>query len=255
MRACRHVALMALVLASAVVVVASPAFATPRLTTSTGASGSRPDNGAVSPFVTPIGDTLRRSITISETYGLGSGSSSNMRSLAGAEITFTCIRITASAFPDITHTRLKVTSFNTESCRTDQTGTRGDVVSEVSSSRPAFIHLTRVTAGPPRSADGVFEITARRSFSYHIKLGASDICVLTFIPQSMRMRSTTTNRTLEINDPTLRFTLDSAAGGTSCPNPAVLSGLRATTNIRYTEDEASGFRVTDTSNVAESGRS
>jgi hypothetical protein len=254
MRAFRHLALVAAVLASAVVVVASPAFATPRLTTSTGASGGRPDNGAVSPFVTPIGDTLRRSLTVSETYAAGLGSSFRARTLAGGEASTTCIRVTASAFADITHTRVKVTSKTYDGCRGDQTGLRSDIVSEVNSSKPAFFHVTRAIAGPPLSADGVFEITARRSLSQHIKSGAADVCVLTFVPQSIRVRVTSTNRTITVSDPTVRFTLDSAAGGTSCPDPRVLAEQRSGTNIRYTEDEAMGVRVTDTSNFEDSTR-
>jgi hypothetical protein len=247
MRAFRHLALVALMLASAVAVVVSPAFATPRLTTSTGASGSRPDNGAVIPFITPIGDTLTRSITISETYAARAGLSEALRNLAGATFTITCIRVTASMFPDITHTRLKITSLTLDGCRLDESGLRVDVVSEISSSKPAFIHFTRVTAGPPRSADGVLEITARRSLSSHIKLGANDICVITLIPQSFRLRSTSTNRTIEISDITLRVTLDSALGGSACPDPAILGQLRSITNLRYTEDVVSAFRVTDLS--------
>jgi hypothetical protein len=238
----RCVALVALVLASAVVVVASPAFATPRLTTSTGASGGRPDNGAVSPFITPIGNTLRRSITVTNVYALGRGSSFVVRSLSGGSLVWTCVRLAGLAFPSITHTRLKVTSFSIGDCQFDLVGFSIVVTTGASSSTPYFIHLT----GSPTasSTDGVFELPNGQGITFSIRNGGLTLCEITTIPQSLRLRLTDLNRQVQVLDPTIRFTLDSSFGGTVCPDPARTMGLTTATFVRYTEDEASRFRAT-----------
>jgi hypothetical protein len=246
MRAFRHLALVALVLASAVVVVASPASATPALTTST---GTRPDGGAVEPFLTPIGDTLRRSITISQTFGARRGSSFSFVNLNTRITSLTCIRVTASMFPDVTHTRSRIPSLSFDGCLIDNDSTiKGEVTfTSISSSSPFFIHFTRIQDG---SMEGMLEIPAGQGISFDLKSipGGATLCEITLYPQSLRLILLTPNRTLTVRHHLVRYTLDNAPGGGQCPNPNRTGELTTDPSgvevIRYTEDENSRFRST-----------
>ena len=155
MRTARRLTLLALMLVSAVVVVASPAFATPRLTTST---GTRPDGGAVSPFVSPIGDTLTNSITITTVVAAGTrrGSSFTVTNLARAADAITCIRIDSlKRGPADTHTprdlRIRLPRLPRR-----RPGVRVDVVvNHISSSNPYYLTSQPTTAAdqPQRSSN------------------------------------------------------------------------------------------------------
>jgi hypothetical protein len=93
MKAIRSGLLAALVLVTAVVVIASPAFATPNITAS---SGTR----AVSPFFTPIGSTTSAS----------AGFSTDFRFNFDGTFSVTCRRAIAWFYVPATHTQGLVTS-------------------------------------------------------------------------------------------------------------------------------------------------
>ena len=239
MRAIRRSALVVLVLVSAVVVVAAPAFATPRLTTST---GTRPDNGAVSPFMSPIGDTLTNSITITVRVAAGarSGSSFGVRNLAGGSDSVTCIKATVSSEVVPTHTRIAIYSFDFLGCRTDSAGLRVDIVTNhISSSSPYYLHITTNNGGG--SATGVFELPEGSSIDIFIKSGGLDVCQMHAGPQSLRGvtitdGSVTRTRTMSIaSGTTIDFSLPRALT-TACPDPRARTSETSVTPIAFTFD-------------------
>jgi hypothetical protein len=234
MKSLRRAALVALALVSAVVVVASPAFATPRLTTST---GTVPDGGAVRPFVTPIGDTLTSSITISQTFAARAGFSVASTALDRTASTVTCVRLTASGHAFATHTRISISSFHLDGCRTDGTNLVVHASSlGINTSTPMKIHITSIDGAIPTSSNGTLEIPPGAGLSFSIKSGAVTVCTETVIPQSLRLRLTTRNRTIELSDPTVRYGLDRGFLFAGCPDPSRTARFDSVTAIRYTTD-------------------
>ena len=240
MKAFRRVALVALVLVSAVVVVASPAFATPRLTTST---GTRPDGGAVSPFVSPIGDTLTNSITVTTAVAAGTrrGSSLSVTSLARAADAITCIRVTASGEVPSTHTRLAIYSLDFLGCRDDTLGAVVHVVvNHISSSNPYYFHLTTNNGGG--SGTAVFEIPTGSTIDIFVKNAGIDVCQVTVGPQSVNGvvitdGSVSRARTINVASTarSVRFALPRALT-TGCPDPAQGGTQNSVTAIPFTFD-------------------
>jgi hypothetical protein len=199
-KALRSGALVVLVLVSAVVVVASPAFATPRLTTSTSTRTGRPDNGAVSPFWTPIGSTTTNSITISQRSASGRGLSLTARNADLATGRWTCSTLLATGFPGVTHTRLTISRFDIQECKSDETA----AVVTFTTTPPYFLHLS--TGPVANSTTGHLEIPPGSGLSYETFLGVP--CRVTIRPQSVRLTVTDNLTTLDIRDPTLVFNLD-----------------------------------------------
>jgi hypothetical protein len=147
MKALRGSVLVALVLISALVVIASPAFATPNLTASSG-------NTAVAPFITP--QTNTRSLYT------GSATNSSL-SIAGVD-TISCTTSRVSGYASTTHTQVRLTdlTFGTGgSCRAGL----GTVVSPIScladSRTPWFLHVSSIVSGGGArgSATGTVSIT------------------------------------------------------------------------------------------------
>jgi hypothetical protein len=244
MKAFRRLALVALVLVSAVVVVASPAFATPRLTSST---GTRPDGGASTPYITPIGDTLTRSITItfSSRPGARAGSSLTMRTLGGLTDGLTCIRLTISGWVTTTHTTISIDSISFLGCREDNVGLRIDiVVNHSSSSNPYFIHFTGVPAA--NSTTGKFLIPAGSSIDLFIKNAGVDVCQAQVQPQSVAgVTLTDRNRLISVaSGPTIEYSLPNAAGGAACPDPRARGTQTAVTAIPYISDDGTAYVAT-----------
>ena len=102
MRSFRGSVLVALMLVSALVVVASPAFATPNITAS---SGTRNDDehraGAVSPFVTP---------SMPSQSSWTARSTNSQLSVPALGSTLSCPTSSVSAYATTTHTQLLLTS-------------------------------------------------------------------------------------------------------------------------------------------------
>jgi hypothetical protein len=212
MKSLKGAVLLALVLVSALVVVASPAFATPRLTSSTG-TAARPDNGAVSPFITPIGDTVRSSINATSPR-----SDFSALIIGGlATYTITCSS-RGTAYVGVTHTQAILTSLVFETCRDSLNGSPRVSTTVSSPDHPWFLHV-RAAAGA-NSWDGTVNIPAGSTASIITRPIGQD-CRITVGPQSVRLRDTdrAATRTIEVSDRTVRFSLD--AGSTSgCPDPA-----------------------------------
>ena len=247
MGALRRVALLMLALVSVVVMASSPAFATPRLTTST---GTRPDNGAVSPFISPIGNTLDRSITITFRTAVGArlGSSFSYTSFLGTRIAFTCLRVTASGEISPTHTRIALYSFDILGCRDDAGGSVITfATNHISSSNPWYIHLTRSLGG--NSADAVLEIPAGSSLSFVFLIDGADHCESIVQPQSIRgITLTERARTIALNTTTtIDFSLPSF--GRVCPDPRGRLAMAAVTSLPYTADDGTSYTIQDTSRL------
>jgi hypothetical protein len=107
MRSIRRSALVALVLVSALVVVASPAFATPNLTASSGNRSPVPPNthspDAVAPFITPSTNTR----SLYTAY-----STDSQFVLAALGVTLSCVDSNVSGYATITHTQFRLTSIS-----------------------------------------------------------------------------------------------------------------------------------------------
>jgi hypothetical protein len=139
MTARKSILIMALALVSGLVAIASPAFATPNLTAS---SGTR----AVSPFITPIGST--RSLSI------GSSTDSQI-ALPSLGATVSCTTSTVAGYVDTaTNTQLRLTSVsfgnNRGSCRVSPAGTvdnRPDITCTATSANPWFLHASSLPGG------------------------------------------------------------------------------------------------------------
>ena len=236
----KRIALAVLVLSSAVVVVTSPAFATPRLTTST---GTRPDNGAVSPFLSPIGDTLANSLTVTTLVAAGSrrGVSFSWTTFALVSQAATCIKVTASGEVVPTHTRIALYSLDFLGCREDAGGSRIDFAfNHISSSNPFYIHLTTNNGGG--SGTAVLEIPPGSSIDWFFKSGALDICQMRIQPQSMLGGTLTDGSVSRIRSialapgRTVDFSLPIAFGRGFCPDPRFRMNLLAVTGLAYTFD-------------------
>ncbi len=190
-------ALVALILVVAAVIVASPAFATPRLTTSTG-------NAAVSPFITPITPTT------SSFTGRSSDSVLAIDLPLGLSARVQCRTAIASGYVSTTHTQARITSLSfgdgggdsLTNCvvRTpfgDGTVDRDSVTCTATSRAPWHLHV-RSTPDGGRSWDGTvntsspctFVTTAPRASSCRITVDAN---------QSISARYTNANGTLELD--------------------------------------------------------
>jgi hypothetical protein len=150
MKQLRTGVLVAMVLVSALVVVTSPAFATPQITASSGTEdGRRPHDGrAVAPFITPSTNT--RSLYT----GAATRPVLTVPSLAGA--TVTCDVSNVSGYATTTHTQFRITSVSfSRNCVTNPPGrVDNDPIScAASSNRPWLLHVRTVDAAR-RSASG-----------------------------------------------------------------------------------------------------
>jgi hypothetical protein len=202
MKAFRSGLLVALVLVTAVVVVASPAFATPNVTAS---SGTR----AVSPFITPIGST---------TSGSRGLSTDSRFDLGGASLT--CRRAIARLYVPATHTQGLVTSLrfgepgrSPGECAVSFifNGTiDGTQVIDptTNSTTPSRLHVRTVSG---TSATGTINVSGAFTFVVTI-VGVS--CTLTVPVQSVDGVYTSTTRSLAVSDRTVTTTV---AGGGGCP--------------------------------------
>ena len=146
----RATLIVALALVSALIAVASPAFATPNLTAS---SGTR----AVSPFITPIGNT--RSLSI------GSSTDSQF-ALPSLGVTVSCTTSTVAGYVDAaTRTQIRVTSISFGDrggrCRVSPSGTvdnRPDITCTATSANPWFLHTRNLPSAT--SAGGTINPTS-----------------------------------------------------------------------------------------------
>jgi hypothetical protein len=245
-----HLALLALLLVSAVIVVVSPAFATPKLTTST---GTRPDGGAVSPYFTPIGSATS-SITINQSYG-GSrrGSSFVGRDKDANVVGFTCDEVRGSGHVLATHTRLRITSLAFGRCTVDGQPASLSVTFSANATTPCFLHLRRGTAP---SWEGTLELTRTCTITVLVTAAIiGNICQFTIAAQSVRLRNTDTNTQLETSDRTVILVSNRVNSG-RCPEDtwrASTGELSSVTAVRYRHDTATterAFRVDTFSPVA-----
>jgi hypothetical protein len=243
--------LVALMLASAVAVIASPAFATPRLTTST---GTRPDGGGVSPFFTPVGSATS-SITINQSYGGNRrGLSVRGRDKDGNAFSFTCDEIRASGHVLATHTRLTITRLDLGRCTIDSVVGTLSVVVSANATTPCFLHLR---SGAAPSWEGAFELTRTCTMTVIVTAPLiGNICQFSVREQSVRLRDTDTNTQLEIRDPTV-ILASTRVDSRRCPEDTWRIGpleVVTVTPIRYRHDTAATearFRSTLTSNFAD----
>jgi hypothetical protein len=240
MKTLRSGVLVALVLVSAVVVVASPAFATPNLTSSTSSRAGRPDNGAVSPFITPIGTTTTNSIEVNDRYGSGSGSSFTARNALRITVSLTCSSLEVRGFAGVTHTQLTISRIDFNECKSDQTGDGATVTT-----RPNyFLHVTSQPAAS--SGGGVFIIPPGGNVNIDIGAGR---CVLTVRSGSVRGTATDNIERININDRTVIFNLDRGSP-TFCPDHRTNNRAeqRSNTDIDY-ENLGGRIRITAASPV------
>jgi hypothetical protein len=252
MKGLRNGVLVALVLASVAVGIASPAFATPRLTTSTG-TAVRPDNGAVSPFFTPIGRSEGSAITITDVYPFGQGWSFKARTASGTTLRETCSRVRASGFVGPTHTYIRISELEFTECKIDGLNIPSVAqVMGVDSETPLRIHLRR-SAGAS-SWDATLNIGPGRA----ITLTAAGIvaCRLFIGPQSITARDTDVRTQLEIPSSPAVFKSEAGSDPNVCPVPQAGVGfIEAATAITYRHEtratEERFFRSTATSNLGD----
>jgi hypothetical protein len=252
MRTLRSGVVVALVLVSAIiVVVASPAFATPNLTTSTSTRAGRPDNGAASPFVTPVGAPGTNSVTISQrTEPAGRrGVSFQFRTQGRTPLFVTCAEIQATAFAGTTHTRLTISDRFPflGYCYLDGGGEIPPHV-VVGVSAPYFLHITRNLAA--NTWQGALEI--RSSFGIQITFSPrrGSVCELSIRPQSLTGIIITDNlTTIEISDRTAIFSLNSGDPA-ECPDHRTnnRAEIVSATRFNYAIDTKT-TRITATSPV------
>ncbi len=148
MKSLRGGVLVALVLISALVVIASPAFATPNLTSST---GTRP----VSPFITPT------SLSTSSSTFRAAGISLSIPALG---LALTCRQSWGSGYTDAaTHTNFRITSLSFNGCTVDGgLGTfdnNGTITCDATTRVPWLLTAKTVDAAR-RSASGSISIPA-----------------------------------------------------------------------------------------------
>jgi hypothetical protein len=137
MKALKTIALAVMALATGLVIVASPAFATPNLTAS---SGTR----TVSPFFTPIGNTRS---------GLSGLSNDSQITIPTIGTTIICSNSTIRGYVDTTHTQIRITSLSFGddggACvlnpRVGTVDNRPDITCTATSANPWLLHVTNVT--------------------------------------------------------------------------------------------------------------
>ena len=178
MKSLKKGALAALVLVVALVVVAQPAFATPRLTTSTGTA-------AVSPFITPVSADSRSHSTF--TAGRTS------LSISALGLSVTCLTSSGSGYVPATHTRFAITSLSFG------TGVAGDCVTtpagsvdgnrvhcDVNTRTPWYLHVTSVVGV---SSQGAVEIANNARCRFVVTLGALGSSTVTIEPGQSCVRT------------------------------------------------------------------
>jgi hypothetical protein len=223
MKALRRGVLGALLLTSAVVVVAAPAFATPRLTTST---ANVPDGGAVSPFWTPIGSTTSNSVTITHTSAARRGLSISGLNASGLLVTATCRTTNATAFAGLTHTRLTVSSLSFTGCTVDGLG----LAVTVTTRPPYFLHERVAIVG--HSWEGVLELPAASEMTIRVTDPINGDCELSIRPQSIFSEVTDEATTLVIESPFVVFNLNRGPPRT-CPDHRTNGTLTVTIVTDY----------------------
>jgi hypothetical protein len=226
MKAIRLGALVALLLITAAVVLASPAFATPNITASSGTVNGESAHraGAVAPFITPSGDTIRSSITFT-----GTGSSFRIGSFS-----VTCV-VTGSGYVTVTHTQVRITTISFTGC-TDTFGGRPTVDSSCANSvTPWFLHVKTLNAGSSTGTVNICRVS--------ILLTSPVRCTYTVGPQSVDVTFTNTDTSLTVNDASVANTLDAGSSGL-CPTGA--ADQRGVITAR-TDTRTDDLRVTPTS--------
>lgn len=212
-----------LALAVALAVVAQPAFATPSQTISSGTN-------AVTPFITPIGNTSTSSVTAASPRVDISATAPG-----GVVVTLTCMS-SGSGYVPTTHTLARLTDFRFFNCRSTL-GTAPTVTTDASSARPYFLHMTgEVAPLNGTSWRGRILIPAGQSISIFVALGASS-CRITVGSQSFGAGVwTNVARTYVLAGIGAFFTLD---GGSSalCPDPR-LGNARITATYTFRPDTA-----------------
>jgi hypothetical protein len=186
---------MLLVIASAAV-AGSPAFATPRLTSSTG-TAARPDNSAVSPFATPLGSTTSSSTFLS----------TDMTLTIGASV-WACSPAHMSGYIGLTHTELRITSvtFGDGSGRGCSGIGGGSISGTATSPNPWHLHFRTIEVST--SATGTLNLSSNVTFVLNVFN-----CHITWPPQSVRITQTSTTTSLTMDDGTVRST-----GSGFCPS-------------------------------------
>jgi hypothetical protein len=152
MKALRSSVLVALIVVSAAVVVASPAFATPQLTASSGNDtplvGAH-SRAAVAPFITPSTSTRSQ-------YTARADRATTLN-LAAIGFVISCTASRASIYVSVTHTQARVTDLTfSGTCTTNFAGSRVDtnpISCVTDSNRPWYLHVR--TAGNPDSTGSV----------------------------------------------------------------------------------------------------
>jgi hypothetical protein len=155
MRRLKGGALVALILLTAVVVVASPAFATPNITASSGNANPVPPNphsaSAVAPFITPSTNTRSLYTGVSRNWQIAFPSLGS---------TIRCETSNMSFYASMTHTQLRVTDITfSRNCTVSPVGTvDNQPISCTANSRtPWSIHV-RAVDGRTRSASGTINV-------------------------------------------------------------------------------------------------
>ncbi len=189
-KALRTWALVGLVLLSVLVVVASPAFATPDLTAS---SGTR----VVAPFITPVGDSARSNII---------ASSIDLRFVFPSGIVIRCRTATFGGFVGSTHTQITITSFTygngaPGACDSGGFGNSTSIDGGATTTSPWFLHVRSFQAANG-SASGTINVT--RAFpAFTLFAGA---CQVTIAAQSMDLTYTNRVRLFNVSDPSVAYT-------------------------------------------------
>jgi hypothetical protein len=190
MKAFRGSVLAALVLLSALVVVVSPAFATPNLTASSGndlpLSGAH-SRAAVAPFITPSTNT--RSLYT----GLSTDSSFSIPSLGAV---LTCREAHVSGYASTTHTQIRLTSVSfgniadSRNC-TSNIGTIDvqPITCTATSRVPWYLHA-RVANAATRSASGTVNLTS--SCTIRMTIGGAAQVISVDANQSCRVGARST---------------------------------------------------------------
>ncbi len=235
-KALKFAVLGSLLLISAVAVVASPAFATPNITAS---SGTR----AVAPFITPIGDSARSNII---------GTSIDSRFTAGAIIRCRTSRI--GGFIGATHTQATITSVTFGDGRRGDcdltsggfsgvvrnggtsTGQLDSIDGGATTTRPWFLHVRRFTAAD-NSSSGTININR---FQYTVTI-IGVACQITIATQSVDVTYTNRTRVVTVSDASVAFT--ESTGGGLCPAGGN-ARFDATYSIRQTITDRESVRVT-----------
>jgi hypothetical protein len=228
----RSSVLVVLVLAVGGAAAAAPALATPTSTSSTGSS-------PVTPFITPIGNT------ISSTFSaIGTRMDYSALALGGAmTATVTCTPGSSGYIPG-THTRLLLVSFGGITCTSSFGGTT-TVSSSTASATPWPVHLSREVRARSSSWGGTLEIPSGGNLVITVVSGPVR-CTITILPQSIVVAYTNPTRALTVTDATVRFVLSGDSSAT-CPDPARTMTIIGTVTPRSSTmtDEANGApRVT-----------